>query len=337
MAAASIVRLGRSQIPYRGAYWRFSASTDFLFPTSKQASSLLSSIISRRSNVTQLQGVNILTEGPSGTGKTYALRTLVEWCDKQQIEVFVLFTESGLETLLGAWADRNVEIPKNLHWHVMQTKPIGLAGLVSAADNVGKLTYESITKMSDPTRHLNNAFHGILAACSNFPDDRTGTQFGAVDTWLPNRVFVIDGLTELSNAAMKMVIGNKPTAAPPDYGVAQNNLMNFLRLCTQGIPCHFILIAHVSREKDEISGGIRLMTKAIGAAISGDIPPLFSDVIYTVREGSNFFWDTASSMVDVKTRNLPIQSKLSPDYSPIMEKWKARNSASARPTPAVSK
>lgn len=283
-----------------------------------------------------LQGVNILLEGPSGTGKTYALKTLVEWCNQYQMEVFVLFTESGLETLLGAWSDLSKPIPPNLRWKVLQTKPISLASLITAADNVGKLSYESITKLSDPLRGQNNAFHGILSACSNFHDDRTGKDFGAVDTWGSSRVLVIDGLTELANAAMKMVIGSKPTASMPDYGVAQNNLMNFLRLCTQGANCHFVLIAHVSREKDEITGGIRLMTKAIGSAISGDIPPMFSDVIYAVREATNFYWDTASSMVDVKTRNLPIQAKLPPDFGPILEKWKARSTAGAQPTPAVA-
>lgn len=284
-----------------------------------------------------LQGVNILLEGPSGTGKTYALKTLVEWGGKNNTEVFVLFTESGLETLLGAWVDAGKPIPENLHWHVLNTRPLGLTSLLDAADKVGKLSYESITKLTDPLRSQNNAFHGILKACTDFPDDRTGKSFGAVDTWQANRVFVIDGLTELSNAAMKMVIGNKPTAAPPDYGVAQNNLMNFLRLCTQGIACHFILIAHVSREKDEITGGVRLMTKAVGAAISGDIPPLFSDVIYSVREGTAFYWDTANASVDVKTRNLPIAAKLLPDYAQIFDKWKTRNSASSPPTAAVSK
>lgn len=271
-----------------------------------------------------LQGVNVLLEGPSGTGKTYALKTLVEWAAKHSIEVFVLFTEQGLETLLGAWADHGQPVPPNLHWKLMNVKPLALADLMDAAKKVGQLSYDSITRLVDPNRDKNNAFHAILTACSNFKDDRTGQSYGAVDSWGPDRIFVIDGLSELSNACMKMVIGNKPTASQPDYGVSQNNLMNFLRLATQGMTCHFVLIAHVSREKDEITGGTKIMTKAIGQAISGDIPPLFSDVIFTVREGSNFYWDTASALVDVKTRSLPIQAKLPPDFAQIMDKWLAR-------------
>jgi len=275
---------------------------------------------------TNIIGPKVLLEGPSGTGKTYAIGKLVDWASEHKMEVFVLFTENGLETLQGYWRDRGLEIPANLRWHSTLTKPLSLSALMDAADKVGKLTYESITKMVDPNRGGdNNAFYKILSACANFPDDRTGQKFGPVDTFGPDKIFVIDSLSELGNAAFKMVIGSKPTASMPDYGVAQNNLMNFLRLCTQGIASTFILTAHVDRQQDEITGGIKLMTKAIGKAMANDIPQLFSDVIYTVREGTQFFWDTAAANVDVKTRNLPIAPKQAPDFALIMNKWKVRN------------
>lgn len=274
-----------------------------------------------------LAGPKVLLEGPSGTGKTYALGTLVDWAAAQTppIDVFILFTENGLETLLGYWRDKGKEPPSNLHWHSTLTKPIGLDKLMKAADDVSKLSYELITKMVDPNRSgANNAFYKILSACSDFPDDRTGKSFGAIDSWNVDRIFCIDSLSETANACMKMVIGAKPTASQPDYGLAQNNLMNFIRLCTQGLKCTFVMTAHVTRETDEITGAVKLMTSSIGKALAGDIPKLFSDVIYTVREGSNWYWDTAASNVDVKTRSLKIASKLPPDFATIMNVWKKR-------------
>lgn len=274
-----------------------------------------------------LSGPKILLEGPSGTGKTYALGPLVDWAAAQSppLQVFVLFTENGLETLLGYWRDKGKEPPANLHWHSALTKPISLLNLMSAAKDVGELSYELITKKTDPNRGgANNAFYKILTACNDFQDDRTGKKFGPIDSWGVDRIFCIDSLSELANAAMKMVIGSKPTASPPDYGVAQNNLMNFLRLCTQALQCTFVMTAHVTRETDEITGGVKLMTSAIGKAIAGDIPKLFSDTIYTVREGDKFYWDTAASNVDVKTRSLKIASKLPPDFATVMEVWKKR-------------
>lgn len=282
-----------------------------------------------------LTGVKVLLEGPTGTGKTYALGSLVDWCAAQTpvIDVCVLFTERGLETLLGFWTDRGKPIPANLHWRDLISKPVSLDQMKEGANAIGKLTYEGITKLTDSRRAYNNPFEQLLIACMDYQCDHCGKKMGAVDSWGPDKVFVNDSLTETANAAFKMVIGSKPTAMPGEYGIAQNNLMNWLRLATQGCRAHFVLTAHVSREKDEMTGGIRLMTQAIGGAISGLIPPLFSDVILTVREGTGFYWDTANTSVDLKTRNLPISSKITPDFKQIMDKWAARAKA-AKAVPA---
>jgi len=268
---------------------------------------------------------NVLLEGPSGTGKTYAVGTLVDWCAANNKEVFVLFVENSLDVLLGYWKDKGKEIPENLHWHQQLTAPLSFDTMLDAAEKVGKLSYEMVTKMQDANRGgENNAFWKVLQSLTDFKDDRTGKSFGGLKTWGTDKVFVLDSLSELANAAMKMQIGNKPTAAPPDYGVAQNMLMNFLRLMTQGFAPMFVMTAHVDREQDAVTQTIKLMTKAIGKAIAGDIPPLFSDVIYTVREGDQFYWDTAAYGVDTKTRSLGYRSKLTPSFATIMDVWKKR-------------
>ena len=275
-------------------------------------------------NQSELSGPKELLEGPSGTGKTWAIGTMVDWAQAHNKQVFCLFVEQGLETLLGYWMDKGAAVPECLHWHQQLTKPIGLSELITGADNVARLSYESLTKLTDATRAQNNVFKGILQSCSDFPDDRTGQKFGAVDSWDTSRIFALDSLSELSNAAAKMTIGNKPMMSQPEYLVTQNNIMNFLRLLTQGCRCTVLLTAHVQRQQDEVVGSIRLMTKAIGKAIADDIPPLFSDVIYSVREGTNFYWETAAANVDTKARNLPIQSKLPVDFAQVMNKWQSR-------------
>ena len=276
---------------------------------------------------TSLSGPKILLMGPAGTGKTYALGSLVDWAAANGKQVFVLFTENGLETLLGYWRDGATPkpVPECLHWHNTLTRPLALKSLMVAADNVGKLSYEAITKMTDGNRGgANNAFWKILSACADFTDDRTGEKFGSVDEWGADKIFVIDSLSELSNAAMKMQIGNKPTASPSDYGVAQNNLMNYIRLCTQGIAATFVLTAHIDRQIDDVSGTTKIMVKSVGKALAGEIPQLFSDVILTVREGDKFTWDTAAYGVDCKTRSLGYRSKIVPDFGAIMSTWRQR-------------
>ncbi len=274
-----------------------------------------------------LAGPKILLEGPSGSGKTFALGTLVDWAARQSPprEVFVIFTENGLETLLGYWRDRGQSVPANLHWHVVRTPAIPLAALLEGAKKVGMLSYEALTKGTDPDRSTNNPWEKFLKVLVDFPDDRTGKKFGNIGTWGADRILINDSLSETANACLRMVIGNKPTTSQPDYGVAQNNLLNWLRYMTQAFAGTFVITAHVQRQTNEITGVTQLMTKAIGKALADDIPTLFSETIFTVREGTQWYWDTAAANVDTKTRYLPIASKIPPNFSQIMDKWLERS------------
>lgn len=273
----------------------------------------------------QLMGPKVCLMGLGGTGKTYALGTLCDWAAVNAYEVAILFTENGLETLLGYFRDKNKEPPSCVYWHQQATKPIALSSLIQTADSVGKLSYEALAKSVDSNRGgENNSFWKILQSCASFKDDRTGKDLGSLEKFASTRIFVIDSLTELSNAAFKMQIGSRPMASPGDYGIAQNNLMNFLRLATQGIDCPFVMTAHVDRETDAVTQSTKIMIKAIGKALATEIPTLFSDVIYTTREADKFYWDTAAYGVDTKTRSLGYRSKIEPNFALIFDVWKKR-------------
>lgn len=272
-----------------------------------------------------LIGPKVCLMGLGGTGKTHSLGTLCDWAEKNKFEVAILFTENGLETLLGYFRDKGKEPPACVYWHQQTTRPISLKALMLTADNVGKLSYEALAKSVDSNRGGdNNAFFKILQSCANFTDDRTGKVLGGIDSFPLTRIFVLDSLTETANAAMKMQIGARPMASPGDYGVAQNNLMNFIRLCAQGMECPFVMTAHVDRETDAVTQSTKVMIKAIGKALATEIPTVFSDVIYTVRDGVSFFWDTAAYGVDTKTRSLGYRSKILPDFAQIMDVWMKR-------------
>jgi len=277
------------------------------------------------SEALSLPGLKVLLIGPSGTGKTRALGTLADWCEARGKELFVLFTENGAETLLGYWRDRDLSPPKSLHYHNALTQPVSLKNIMIGVDNTGKMSYELLTQSKDNNRGgENNAFYKILQACADFPDDLSGKKFGAVDSWGVDKVFAIDSLSEVANASMKTVIGSRPTASPGDYGVAMNNLLNFLRLCTQSLKCTFVLTGHVDKQVNEISGTTQLMVKSLGKALAADIPPLFSEVILTVREGDKFSWSTATHGVDTKTRSLGYRAGIAPDFAQLMDTWTKR-------------
>ncbi len=284
-----------------------------------------------------LSGPKVLIEGPTGTGKSFAIGTAVEWAQKNGQEVFVLFTEQGgLESLLGYWRDVGVPpfkrresapIPDCLHWHVIRTPSLGLDALIDGAVRTGQLSYQALTSWTDGNRSRNNPWEAVLRALVNFPCDRTGEKFGNVGDWTNKRILVNDSLSESANACFRMVLGAKTIASQNEYQVAQQNLLAWVRWMTQFLQCTFIMTAHVQRQVNELTGVMATMTKVLGRALADELPVLFSDVSLTVRETDRFYWDTAAAGVDLKTRNLPIQSKITPDFAQIMERWAQRNAA----------
>lgn len=268
-----------------------------------------------------LPGVNVLLEGPTGTGKTFSIGTLVD----TGVEVFYLGLENGLETLLGYFLDRGKPLPDNLHWHTLQiAQPGGFAAMADGAQLIGQMNYEGLTKMQDFTRAQNNQFEKILRVMNNFQDQRTGSSFGAVDSWGPDRAIVIDGLTGLGAFALAMVVGKKPVKSQPDWGIAQDSVERFIRYICDGCKCHFVLIAHVEREQDLVMGGVKITVSTLGKALPPKIPPMFSDVVLTVRQAAKWTWDTQNNLVDLKTRSLPIAADIPQNFSQIVEKWRSR-------------
>lgn len=267
-----------------------------------------------------LAGVNVLVEGATGTGKTYSLGTIAD----AGVELFLLFTESGLETSLGYWTDRGLEVPPNVHWHVLQRPEGNFSTLADAAEKINTMAQEALHKMQDPNRAKHNQFINLLRALSNFEDHRTGKKFGSVDSWGPDRCLAMDSLTGINPLAMSLVVGGKPVKSQADWGIAMDQIEKLIRQLTDGCKCHFALTAHVEREVDQVFGGVKVTVSTLGAKLAPKIPPMFSDVILSYREGTKFLWSTANPQADLKARNLAIADGMQQDFKAILQKWQSR-------------
>lgn len=272
-----------------------------------------------------LAGPNVLLEGDAGTGKTRSLATLVE----TGIEVFVLSIEQGFESLVRYWTDQGKPIPANLHWHKIEAPAVGFKELAAQALKVNTMSYESLGKQVDLNRHLHNLFIKVNETFFNFKDDRTGKEFGDVSTWGPDRAVCIDGLTGLSRAAMSLVVGGKAIRNPGDYGLAQGQIEGYLRLICDHCRCWFILIAHVEKEIDPVLGGMKITVATVGQKLAPLIPPMFSDVIYCVRDGKTWSWNTSGTGVVTKARYLPWAEGMKPDFRVIYDEWVKASTAMA--------
>lgn len=258
-----------------------------------------------------LPGFKTLLVGASGTGKTHSIRSLVN----AGLEVFVLFTEPGMEVLGDIPSDK-------LHWKYIPPAAPDWADMIDSATKINTLSFESLAKLSDIKKSKYTEFIQVLQCLQNFTDERTGQSFGSVDSWSTNRVLVLDSMSGLSIAAMNLVTGSKPCKSMADWGVAQDNLGRLVDKLTSALNCHFVLTAHLERETDEVTGGVQLMASTLGKKLAPKLPRFFSDVVHCVRDGTQFRWSTASMNVDLKARNLPISDKLSPDFGQILTNWK---------------
>lgn len=263
-------------------------------------------------------GTNTLLIGPTGTGKTYSLHSAID----AGLEVFVISTEPGIASTLG---DTD---PAKCHWHYIAPAASSWSDLIDSAQKINQLTFDAMAKLGAINKQKYTQFLDVLSTCNNFTCDRTGESFGDVSTWGPGRMLVIDSLTGLNIMAMNLVVGSKPTKSMADWGVAQDNLRRFLQTLVTNTRCFFTLIGHVEREKDEITGAVKLMVSSLGRKLGPEIPLFFDDVIYAQREGSSFTWSTAAVNVDLKARNLPISDKLPPDFKQIVDAWKSKGGAS---------
>lgn len=266
-----------------------------------------------------LPGVKVLIEGPTGTGKTTVLGTIAD----AGVDLHCLFTENSRETLLGYWTDRGLPVPPNVYWHDLPQPNDSFSLLADSANKVNTYTMDALFKMSDPDRAKSNQFVHLLRALADFPDDRTGKKFGAVDKWGPNKCLAIDSLTGINPIAMSLVIGQKPLKDQRDWGIAQDQIEKLLRALSNS-KCHFVMTAHVERETDQVFGGVKITVSTLGRALAPKIPPMFSDVILSVRNGTEFSWSTANPMADLKARNLPIAENIKQGFGQIFTKWQSR-------------
>lgn len=276
------------------------------------------SVVSPATTPESIPGPKIILFGDSGTGKTFALKSLVP----AGVTPFVIATEQNFIQVM------KEDLGKTVHYKFINAKPVhGLDSVIDMVTKINKLSYENLCKTIDPFRQQHNKFLDVLTTANQFICDCCKQDWGAVASWGTDRAFVVDSLSGLSDMAFGLVVGNKPVRALPDYGVAQQALKMFLDLCTTQVKCMFILISHFDREKDEITGGTTITLKTVGNKLGPDLPRMFSDVIRARREGTTYSWDTADSQSTVVARHIPTASNQLASFVPLLAAWKARGGA----------
>jgi len=260
-------------------------------------------------------GPKILLIGAIGTGKTHSIRTFLD----AGMEVFCVLTEQSAQQVL---ADTD---PQRLHWHYIPQATTGWDALRKMAHQVNTLSHAMLCKLPDIGKEKFPQFIHVIETLANFRDDRTGKDFGPVDSLDPERsVLVIDSLSGLSSMVINLAIGLRPTMDKPDYGTAQRNLMALLKQLTGGVPCTVLVTAHPEKEVNELTSTMEIFASSVGKAIAAQIPKDFSDVIMATRVGAKWQWSTIFPNADLVARHLPWSNELPPSFAPLLKTWRER-------------
>jgi len=260
-----------------------------------------------------IPGFKVCLIGPVGTGKTHAIRTLVD----AGITPFILFTENGM----GILGDLP---PESCHWMYVKPASEDWSLMRDSANKINTLDFKALTSMPGFNRNKYNQWINILEACANFTCARTGESFGNISTWGTDRALVIDSLSGLNIMAMNLVTGSKPVKDQKDWGMAMDNLERFvIKLCTD-LDCHMVMTAHPEREIDPVTGATKLMLSTLGKKLPPLLPRYFDEVILTKNTGEEFYWATTDPQVDLKYRYLERGTKLPPTFTAVVEGWESK-------------
>lgn len=268
----------------------------------------------------KIHGPKVLLMGEPGDGKTDTIRTIVA----AGLKVFVIFTEPGMEVLLDKRRGKVYTCDEGLHWSYIPPITADWKELMDAADLLNKFTYKQCTEMGGVNKAKYRSFYDWISLHQTLKCDRCGVSFGPADKLEPYNEWCLvdDSLSSVSIMALNLVIGSKPAVHQGEYGAAMFNLERFINKFAYDVPSMAVLMAHIEREGNEVSGGTENMAATLGRKLAPKIPRPFSDVVHAIREGDKFRWSTITPNMLLKTRSLPLSDKIPPDFKPIIDKWR---------------
>lgn len=262
----------------------------------------------------------VLLMGQPGSGKTLSLATLLEL----GLEVFVIFTEQGRESLLEGVEYYGLEAQRSkLHWTTIKAGSPGFGNLAKTAKELNTKDQSALQGAKGVGQKHYDQMVKLINACGDFTDQH-GENFGDASEWGNDRVLVIDGLSGINVMAMDLVVGAKPVKTQADWGIAMDAQMRFIQQCVNGLTCGFVLVSHLEINKDEVEGKMYRYPRLLGNKNTYDFGKYFSDVILAEDKGDKYVWSTQEKTMQLKSRNLKKSANHEPSFVPLYKKWAER-------------
>lgn len=266
---------------------------------------------------------SVLLMGDVNMGKTHTIHSIVA----QGIKVRYLACEPGFEDVLGSIP------PDMLAWNYVAPFRDDMAITMSKVELVMKNTDQALKAMGGVKKERHTQLLDMMKLCNNFIDLRTGQEFGDVADFTENECFFLDGLSGLTQMAIKVKIGDKPFLEQNDYFAVQAMLRDFINTLVANTRCLFVMTAHVEFEKNPMTGLDMIMPSTAGQKLAPEIARYFSDAIMCKRQlmkdgagGTKlrWYWDNVDPTAKVKFRNLPPGDNHPADFGPLIKNWRVK-------------
>mgnify|MGYP003575022718 CR=1 FL=1 len=270
-----------------------------------------------------VRGPKVILMGAPGTGKTDAIRTLIE----AGLKVVAVFSEPGMEVLIDERRGRKVyTCADGLHWRYHPVATPDWSDLATIAKLMNMYSYKQLSEQAPLGREKYTAFMDIIATMGNFKCERCGKVLGPIDRLEPYHEWAIvqDSLSSLSLACLYGLVGNKPGIHEGEWGVAMGNMERLCNKFAYDVPSMMVMTAHIEPEPDPTSGGTRMMVSTLGKKLAPKIPRAWSDVILAIRQGGEFKWSTTDMQAFLKTRNFDFSNSINPSFVPLVQEWHKR-------------
>lgn len=265
-------------------------------------------------------GFSALICGISGTGKSYCQRTISQCIvpsSGKTLEYATIVTDRHSLAIIQ-------EDPKA---HYIYIPPVSgdWSVLRETFRNTNALSYEGLCGLKAGIKKEKcTAMLDVVAALNSFKCEHCGKDLGDVSTWGTDRVLIFDHLSGISEMSRQLSVGLRQVMTQGEYGVAMQNIYNLLTSIIRNCTCHIAVMAHIEKEKDEVSGLVYDMVQTLGQKLAPQLPKEFSDVIRADKQGTNFFWTTVFNNMAVKGMNVEIASNLRPSFELLFAGWLKR-------------
>jgi hypothetical protein len=231
-----------------------------------------------------MQRATTLLIGPPISGKTTSLATLRKVC-KRNGSIYLFDFDHKCQPLIRAaaadgWLDRLI-----VHRYGADT-----GNRVVATEHRPQASTEFLTFLNDFNRFY------------DWIDPTTGDWKTTLGTMLPE-VIIIDSLTSFQDAVLEFVLsrlghnlGDPRTDSRADYGKAMGKILETIR-SLKTLPCHTVVIAHETFDKDELTGEIRMEPNVFGKKLAPTLAAEFNLVLYSTTRPTptgeiEYVWQT---------------------------------------------